>query len=233
MGGNESFEKTEKEENSVKDKLRRFGKATGVSEITAGKLLRFFGGLAIIQLAVASFLKIGIGSDSFTVFMQGLSKVLSVSVGTANFLLTLLLLLVVFWLDKSQFRIGMVFAVLFAGLFLDGMSVLVDHILPEAPSLFLIVTEFALTCIVVSIGFPLLKSAGLGVAPNDALYLAISNRTGKPYGLVRVLVDGVYLILGFFCGGVIGVGTVVCVIAIGPMMQFVMDHLIRQTDKVS
>lgn len=221
-------QKMEKEENSVKDKLRKIWKATGVSRITAGKLLRFFGGLAVIQLAVASFLRIGIGSDSFTVFMQGLSKVLSVSVGTANFMLTLLLLLVVFWLDRSQFRIGMVLAVLFAGLFLDGMSVLVDKILPVSPSVPMVILEFALTCVVVSLGFPLLKSAGLGVAPNDALYLAISNRTGKPYGLVRVLVDGVYLVLGFFCGGVIGVGTVVCVIAIGPMMQFVMNHIIKQ-----
>lgn len=90
--------------------------------------------------------------------MQGLSKVCSVSVGTANFLLTLVLLIIVFLLERTQFKIGM---------------------------------EFALTCVVVSIGFPLLKFAGIGVAPNDALYLAI---------------------------------------AIGPMMQFVMKHIIKQKD---
>ena len=212
----------------MKGNWKKIWKATGIADITFGKLLRFFGGLAAIQLAVASFLQIGIGSDSFTVFMQGLSKVLSVSVGTANFLLTLALLVIVFLLDRSQFKIGMVLGVLFAGLFLDGMSQLVARLLPKQPSVPIIVLEFAVTCVVVSLGFPLLKSAGLGVAPNDALYLAVSNRTKKPYGLVRVLVDGTYLICGFFCGGVVGVGTVVCVIAIGPMMQFVMDHIIKQ-----
>lgn len=194
------------------------------------KLIRFFAGLAIIQLAVASFLQIGIGSDSFTVFMQGLSKVFPISVGMANFLLTLVLLGIVFLLDRSQFKIGMVLAVVFAGIFLDGMTVLVGRILPKNPSVPFIALEFALTCVVVSIGFPLLKSAGIGVAPNDALYLAIVNRTGKPYGLIRALVDGIYLILGFFCGGVIGIGTVICVVAIGPMMQFVMNHLIKQEE---
>lgn len=194
------------------------------------KLIKFFAGLAIIQLAVASFLQIGIGSDSFTVFIQGLSKVLPISVGMANFLFTLVLLGIVFFLDRSQFKIGMVLAVIFAGVFLDGMTVVVGKILPANPSIWVIALEFALTCVVVSLGFPLLKSAGIGVAPNDALYLAIVKRTGKPYGLVRALVDGVYLILGFFCGGVIGIGTLICVVAIGPMMQFVMNHLIKQEE---
>ena len=192
------------------------------------KLVKFFAGLTLIQLAVASFLRIGIGSDSFTVFIQGLSVVFPISVGMANFLFTLVLLGIVFWLDRSQFKIGMILGVAFAGLILDGMTVVVGYLLPESTSVIGIALEFAVTCIVVSLGFPLLKSAGIGVAPNDALYLAIVKRSGKPYGLVRALVDGVYLILGFFCGGVIGIGTVICVVAIGPMMQFVMNHIIKQ-----
>ena len=70
----------------------------------------------------------------------------------------------------------------------------------------------------------------MGVAPNDALYLAISNRTGKPYGPVRMTVDAVFLAAGFLLGGVVGIGTVVCVVALGPMVQFVMDHIIKQPE---
>ena len=146
----------------MKEKTKSFLQKTGILSLTPTTLLRFFAGLAIIQLAVASFLQIGIGSDSFTVFMQGLSKVCSVSVGTANFLLTLVLLIIVFLLDRTQFKIGMVFAVAFAGLFLDGMAKVLAVILPKEPSIPVIALEFALTCVVVSIGFPLLKSAGIG-----------------------------------------------------------------------
>ena len=42
--------------------------------------------------------------------------------------------------------------------------------------------------------------------------------------------DAVYLAVGFVLGGVVGIGTVVCVIAIGPMVQFVMDHIIKQAE---
>ena len=87
----------------MNEKTKSFLQKTGILSLTPLTLLRFFAGLAIIQLAVASFLQIGIGSDSFTVFMQGLSKVCSVSVGTANFLLTLVLLIIVFLLDRTQY----------------------------------------------------------------------------------------------------------------------------------
>lgn len=199
-------------------------------KITFIKLLKFFAGLAIIQLAVALFLHANIGSDSFTVFMQGLSKVLNISVGAANCLLTAVFLVIVFWLDCSQFGIGMVLAVVFAGPILNGMTWILEHILPQNLAWWLVALEFAAGCMIVSIGFPLLKSAGLAVAPNDALYLAIVNRTGKAYALVRVCVDAVYFVLGFLCGGVIGIGTVICLIAIPPMMQFVMKYIIKQPE---
>lgn len=200
-------------------------------KITFEKLLRFFAGLAIIQFAVAVFLHTNIGSDSFTVFMQGLAKQLHISVGASNCVLTAVFLGIVFWLDRSQFGIGMVLAVIFAGPILNGMTWIVTEILPKEPAWWIVALEFAAGCVIVSIGFPLLKSANLAVAPNDSLYLAIVNRTGKPYALVRVCVDAVYLVLGYFCGGVIGIGTVVCLVAIPPMMQFVMAHIIKQSEE--
>lgn len=194
------------------------------------RVIKFFGGLALIQLAVAGFLIIGIGSDSFTVFTQGFSKVLHISVGAGNCILTLVLLGIVFWLDRSQFRIGMVLAVAFAGLFLNGMTLLLGKILPQNPSVPVMALEFAASCVIVAFGFPILKSARLGVAPNDALYLAIAKKTKKSYGLVRMCVDAIYLVLGYVCGGVIGIGTLICVVAIGPMVQFVMTYVIRQKE---
>lgn len=196
----------------------------------AVRLIKFFVGLAMIQLAVATFLAVGIGSDSFTVFMQGLSKVLHISVGAGNCLLTLVLLGIVFWLDRSQLRIGMVMAVAFAGLILNGMTLILEKVLPKNPSIPVMALEFATACVVVSFGFAILKSARLGVAPNDALYLAIVKKINKPYGLVRTCVDALYLLLGFICGGVIGIGTLICVVVIGPMIQFVMTYIIKQEE---
>lgn len=197
------------------------------------RLLKFYAGLALIQLAVAAYLQIGIGSDSFTVFLQGVSKILHLNVGLTNALITFVLLIIVYILDKKQFRIGMVLSVATAGLLLNVMTWFLKVILPPNLPLWILCAEFTLACVLVAIGFPLLKSAELGVAPNDALYLAILNRAGKSYGMVRVIVDAVYLAVGFILGGVVGVGTVVCVVALGPMVQFVMNHIIKQNDNTN
>ncbi|HKM34338.1 MAG TPA: hypothetical protein VJY54_06315 [Lachnospiraceae bacterium] len=194
------------------------------------RLLKFYVGLALIQLAVAAYLQIGIGSDSFTVFLQGVSKLFQLNVGLTNGLITFVLLIIVYIMDKKQFQIGMVLSVATAGLLLNAMTWFLNVILPANLPMWILCAEFAFACVLVAIGFPLMKSAELGVAPNDALYLAISNRTGKSYGMVRVIVDAIFLVVGFFLGGVVGVGTVVCVIALGPMVQFVMNHMIKQKE---
>lgn len=194
------------------------------------RMLKFYVGLTLIQLAVAAFLQIAIGADSFTVFMQGVANTCHLNVGLTNAIITFILLVIVYILDKKQFKIGMILAVATAGIILNAMTELLQLIVPPDIPIWVLYIEFALACVLVAIGFPLLKSAELGVAPNDALYLAIANRTGKKYGTVRVIVDAFYLVGGFCLGGVIGVGTVVCVIAIGPMVQFVMDHIIKQNN---
>lgn len=192
------------------------------------RLIKFYVGLALIQLGVAAYLQIAIGADAFTVFMQGVANTFQLNVGLTNALLTFILLVIVYILDKKQFKIGMVLAVVSAGMLLNVMTYFLDVILPSNIPTWVLYIEFALACVLIAIGFPLLKSAELGVAPNDALYLAISNRTGKKYGTIRVIVDAFYLVVGFCLGGVVGVGTVICVIVIGPMVQFVMDHVIKQ-----
>lgn len=61
------------------------------------KLILFFLGMAIIQLGVGLSLVTNIGSDSFTVFTQGISILLKITPGIANmcilFVLTIILYL--------------------------------------------------------------------------------------------------------------------------------------------
>lgn len=191
------------------------------------KLLKLFTGLFLLQFAVAMFLRLNIGADPFSVLIQGLAGVLSVSAGTSNFILLMILLVFVFFLDKSQFQVGMALVVLAAGSFLDATTALVGLFLPEKLPLPAALCIFMAACVLIAIAFPLLKSAGLGVAPNDAFYLGIIKRTKLPYGIVRSVVDGCYLLLGYVCGGVVGIGTIICVVVLGPMIQFVMKNVIR------
>ena len=79
--------------------------------------------------------------------------------------------------------------------------------------------------IIIGIGFPILKSSGLGLAPNDVIYLSLVEKLHKPYGVVRMCVDALYFVAGYFMNGVIGVGTIFCVICLGYIMGFFMERL--------
>ncbi len=189
------------------------------------RILAFILGLFMIQVGVALFLKVNIGSDPFTVFTQGLSKVLHITPGMANRIITIILLVLVLFLDRQQIKLGSIVAVLCAGTFLDGalfvLTPLFSIAFPMPMKLFL----FLLGSLLVGIGFPLLKSADFGVAPNDSAYFVIVDRLEKPYGIIRMGVDSLYMVVGFLFGGVIGIGTVFCILLIGPIIQFFLTHL--------
>lgn len=195
------------------------------------KTLVFLLGLNIILFGVAIFVKIGIGVDPFTVFTQGIANQLNINIGQANRILTLIILVLVLLVEKKFINIGSVFAVVFTGTFLNLHIQLVEAILPDQINVFSSLILFILACFPVSVGFPILKSAELGIAPNDAIYLCIAEKLNKPYSLVRMITDGVFVMFGFALGGVAGIGTLICVGLLGPLTEFFfpsIDKLVKK-----
>lgn len=71
----------------------------------------------------------------------------------------------------------------------------------------------------VALGSALYIGAGLGSGPRDSLMLALSAWTRLPVGLIRGLLEGTVLGVGWLLGGVVGVGTVLFALGIGPAVQ--------------
>jgi uncharacterized membrane protein YczE len=59
--------------------------------------------------------------------------------------------------------------------------------------------------------------AGLGPGPRDGLMTGLARRTGQSLRLVRTGLEATVLVLGWLIGGTVGVGTVVYLVAIGPL----------------
>lgn len=78
-------------------------------------------GITILQIGVALFLRLGLGSDAFTMFTQGVASKLVISTGAANRSLTLVFWEIILILDRKQIRIGTFLAIVVAGIILDGI----------------------------------------------------------------------------------------------------------------
>jgi uncharacterized membrane protein YczE len=66
----------------------------------------------------------------------------------------------------------------------------------------------------------------LGPGPRDGLMTGLVHRTGRSIRLVRTSLEVLVLSLGWLLGGVVGVGTVIYAVSIGPLVQLFLPRLV-------
>lgn len=196
------------------------------------KLAIFFIGLFIIQIGVALTLKVNMGSDPFTVFTQGLSTKLNITVGAANRIISLVLFLIILFIDRRNINIGTLLSVTFVGIFLDFCVYLFSNVPVETYNILIKILIFCLSCLIIAIGFSILKSANIGIGPNDLLYFVIVDNFNKPYGVIRMLFDCLFLVIGFLLSGVVGLGTIIGILLTGPLIQLCLPKAEKIVNKI-
>lgn len=189
----------------------------GNTRLYVKKFIVFILGLFLIQVGVAVMLRLNIGSDPFTVFTQGLSKTLHITAGNANRFITIFLGILLLFIDRTYIKIGTLISIIFAGSMMDLMYLIYGGLSLESYPLLLKSLFFLIALIPISLGIPMIKLAGIGVAPNDSVYFVLEDHLKQPYSRVRMASDAVYFVLGIVFGGVIGVGTILCLVCLGPM----------------
>ena len=186
----------------------------------------------IIQLGVAFFIKSNTGVDSFTIFMQGLANLLHITVGQANILVMGIVFIGMLIFTREYIRLGTFLAVITAGPFLDLINNLLNNVGIDALPLIVRLLIVAISCVVIAIGFSILKSAELSVAPTDQLPLIIVDKTSWQYKWVRITMDVIFIVVGFSLGGVLGLGTIITTLLIGPCIQYFLPIIEKKAEKI-
>ncbi len=156
-----------------------------------------------------------IGASPWNVLHQGLALNLGLSVGSWAFLISLIVLLLWFFLDE---KIGM-------GTILNFIiiAIMIDMTIYflKAPELW--INQFLL-CIVsvlmVGLGSGIYLIARLGPGPRDGLMTGLQKKTGFSIALIRGTIEIIVVSCGWLLGGTIGVGTVLYALGIGPAVAF-------------
>ena len=81
--------------------------------------------------------------------------------------------------------------------------------------------------LVLSLACALYQTADLGIAPYDALSLTLAGKTRIRYFWCRILTDSICVVAAFALGGIIGAGTLVCALGLGPFIQWFSLHIAR------
>lgn len=206
------------------------------------RLVMFFVGMSIIQFGVALFLKTSIGSDSFTVFTEGLATVLNktglkdlsivhmitgraeVTPGVANMIILIVLFIGILIVDRKRIKIGTLICVIGVGPIIDLGVKAVSYFPIESANIFVKMLLVLGGCFIIAVGFSIMSESDIGVAPNDIVPFIIKDKLNCQYRWVRIAFDATFLIVGFILGGKVGIGTIIAMLAIGPFIQFCLPY---------
>jgi uncharacterized membrane protein YczE len=172
-------------------------------------------GLFIFAAGIIFMLKANLGMGPWDVFHVGITNHLPLTLGRVSQIVGLIVILFSLFF-RIYPGIGTVFNMIVIGFFVD----LINPYVPSMYNHFSQITMLALGIILIGIGSGLYINANLGAGPRDGLMLGLSKKTGKSIRLIRNSMEITVLIIGFFLGGPVGVGTVAFALSIGPSVQF-------------
>ena len=198
-------------------------------------------GLVIAHLGVTLFLLSDLGSDPFNVFVQGVFRSLAqrlawpfLTHGRTHVGISLLIVLVLLFVDRSYVKIGTALCMVLGGPIIDAFTSLLQPLLGDAgiPGR---ACMLILGCVILAYGMTIVIRSDAGTGPNDLVALVISEKTQFRFSLTRIAVDAAFTLLGWLLGGTAGVGTLVCMFLVGPVAgvflpvnERIIDRLVKK-----
>ncbi len=179
-------------------------------------LVRLIVGLYLFGLGIAFQIRATLGLAPWDVFGQGLANITGLSFGLATVLASALILLL--WIPlKQKPGLGTVFNALLIGPFVD----LSLRWVPSATDWGIVgqIGWYVLGMAIIALGTGIYIGARLGPGPRDGLMTGSVKKFGKPVWIVRTVLEGGATLIGLALGGPVGLGTLLFVIGIGPMVQ--------------
>ena len=170
-------------------------------------VLILFIGLTILGLGGALVVRANLGNAPWTVFAEGISIQSGLSIGTAFFLSSCLVLLL--WIPLAiKPGFGTIANATYFAMVLDWALGWMNS--PSSQVLEYLMLIAGIAC--VGLGSAIYMTCGLGGGPRDGLLMGLIKRTGVRIIYIKMTMDGTALLVGFLLGGTVGVGTVLSVV---------------------
>lgn len=190
-------------------------------------------GLTVAHLGVTLFLLSELGTDTFTVFIQGLSRVFGLTVGTVHVIVLCILMVVMLITTKGYVKPGTVVCAFCGGPIIDLFTWMLGGWINGDSPMPIRAASMLIGCVILSAGMSIVINSNAGTGPNDLVAVILSDKMESvEFRWVRVGCDLFFVVLGFLLGGTVGAGTVVAVFLTGPLVQFWLPKTKKAVQKV-
>lgn len=199
-------------------------------------LLVLFIGLTIAHLGVTLFLLAQLGTDTFTVFIQGIAHTFGLTIGTWHVIACVSIMVVLLFTTKGYVKPGTVVCAFCGGWIIDVFDWILSPVINSSLPMILRVVVLIAGVIILGLGMSVVIQSHSGTGPNDLVAIVLFDKVGSKHHLqfryVRIICDVFFVAFGFLLGGVVGIGTIIAVFLTGPIVQFFLPRSEKVIHKI-
>lgn len=192
------------------------------------KVLLCLGATFCVAIGICLYTDCQLGADSITVFLDGMNKTAGLSVSLIDQMLVIIMFISTCFIDKRNIGICTVIHAVTVGILIIFASLFITPLKLAKQSLFVRCLGVLLAELYFCFGFASMQKLSSGIATADAFIYGIIEETHLSYIKIHFIFDSVYFIIGYLLGGIIGVGSIVYVLASG----WITFQIRKRIDKV-
>ena len=168
-------------------------------------------GLVLFGLGEGLLIVSYAGSSPWSVLAQGIALHTNFTVGVVTFFISLFVLFIWFFLNEKP-GIGTILNLIIISIMIDLSIAFI-----ETPSTYVNQIVMAIIAVlIVGLGSGIYLISNLGPGPRDGLMTGIQKKTNYPIALVRGFIEVTVASLGWYLGGIVGIGTLLFAFGVGP-----------------
>ncbi|SFB29047.1 hypothetical protein SAMN04488072_11373 [Lentibacillus halodurans] len=192
----------------------------------------YFIGIMIFSLGITITVNMQhLGIHPWDVLNVALFDLVGLSIGSWAIIISFVLIVISWILDKSYIKIGTFLNAVLVGTFVD-LYMWLDF-LPKTTNTWPDVLVIIAGIVVMGLGGGIYNAAGVGSGPRDGFMLSISDKTGASIGKVRMITESTVLIIGLILGGPVFIFTFIFTFIQSPLFQYSYLQMRRVVDRVA
>ncbi len=185
-------------------------------------------GVFIMGFAISLSVYASLGTDPCTCLNLGVSGKIGMSFGTWQLLMNSTILVFTFVFSRHLIGIGTIVNMVSIGFLVDFFNGIYAHILPSEPTILLRILFMLCSVVILAFTAALYIYPQLGVSPYDSIGFILADRTHIEFRWCRIFYDVLAVLIGYLCGSVVGVGTVITAFCMGPLIKYFSDLIQRK-----
>lgn len=184
------------------------------------RIIEMFAGILLIGIGISIFKLAGLGNDPNSAMVMAIADKMKISFGTMLLATNAVFFIFeIFWCRKL---VGLGTFVNWACIgyistFCTGQF---SRFITTPENLYGKILIMVIGVLVLCLGASLYQTARLGIAPYDCISLFMAEKTRIKYVWCRIITDSFCTAVCIFFGGIVGLGTLVCSLGLGPVINF-------------